>query len=565
MATFTTTKRTSYGTIDIVVTASTGSVTTNTTPISVSLNYTSSGQYYMGVTDFDIVDSQGNYLIDSYTRSYGVVSGISKGTVTIKSWSNLTAYHEDDGTGSLTITINYRIGNTTVNTDTFTMTLSTIARASSLAIGSTSLAISSTSGTLSYTITPKANFYHELVAKISSSSTVYTGTISSATSGTIAYSTILALIPSASSGTLTLTLTTYSDSNKTTTIGTSTQNCSVSVSIKPTISSLALTEYGTDLSVFVAGYSKGYVTCTTSKPSGASSVTTYISCSGSMSATTSSTATSVAVYTSTLPSSTSNSTLTVSVYAIDSRGNTSSTSTTTATVYGYTAPVISANFYRVADSSSTTEDEAGTYVYGTFDSSVTSLSGNTITTTATFNGTTITTGSHNALAETSTATIVVTATDLVTSVSTTIVIPVAIYAVDIYDAGSGDVGFAVGGISRSGYNDNFLIGTGDYYYDTTNGSSIDLCSDGNVILMGIAGSTSSVAVTVFLPKLIGSLTPTVTATASWIRGAGSQKTPSSVSLDAYSSNWVRILVSGSSLTQYQTYAVLFTALTISFS
>jgi len=55
----------------------------------------------------------------------------------------------------------------------------------------------------------------------------------------------------------------------------------------------------------------------------------------------------------------------------------------------------------------------------------------------------------------------------------------------------------------------------------------------------------------------------VTATVDWIRGAGASKTPGNVGLDAYSANWVRLSVAGTSLTQYQTYAVHFTALSIS--
>lgn len=567
MATFTTTKRTDHGTITIIVTEGAGDVITNTSPISVTIRYTSAGQYYMGITDFDVVDSLGNVLINSYKRSYGVVSGISKGTVTIKSWSNLTAAHNaTDGTGSLSIKISYRIGNSTVYTDNFTMGLAQIPRGSTLTLAASSLAIDNTTGALGYTITSDGDYYHKVECYINLTRVVITGLeVNNTTySGTIPYSTILQCIPTSSAGTLTVTVYTYADSEMTISKGARSATCTVVISVKPTISNLQITSSISTVGL-IAGYSYGTITCSTSKPEGALGVTTYFSITNATLNSNSSGSLTPSITTQMLSASTTNYTLTITAYAIDSRGIRSTDAEKTATVIGYSAPVISCDFYRTSNSSGTpVADESGTYVYVDYDATFTLLYGATQTISATFNGTSIGPHSYSALSETSTATIIITATDNVTSVTQEYTVPVAIFAVDVYDAGGGDIGIAFGGISRNGYNDNFLIGTGDLYYDADNGNEIDLCSNGNVTLMGVAGSTSSITVTVFLPKLVAG-TPTITATASSIYGAGTTKTPSTVAIDAYSTNWVRLSVASSSLTQYQIYAVQFSALTITFS
>lgn len=558
MATFVTTKRTSYGKLTILVTEGEGNVTNNTSPISVTIRYTSPEQYYMGITDFDVVDGQGNTLINSYKRSYGVVSGISKGTVTIKTWSELTAYHSDDGTGSLAIKISYEIGNRTAYTDNFTMDLATIARGSELALAASSISINDTTGSLGYTITSDGDYYHKVTASITTTQNVVSGLEVNNTTynGTISYSTILQCIPFSLSGTLKVTVYTYEDSEMTISRGSRTATCTVIVAVKPVVSNLTISSSLGSLGL-VAGYSYGIISCATAKPEGAGAVTTYINAINMTQAT--STSLTPSVNTPTFPASTSSSTITISAYAIDSRGLRSEDVQITATVLGYTAPQIQCDFYRTSNSSGTPEaDESGTYVYVDYDATFTQLYGMTATVDATFNGNSIAQQSYSPLLETETATIIVTAADNITSVTQEFTVPVAIFAVDVYDAGGGDTGVAFGGISRSGYNDSFLIGTGDYYYDSHNGNSAVL--DG-VTLMGIADSTSSVLVTVFLPKLLPS-SPTVTATVDWIRGAGATKTPGSVSLDAYSANWVRLSVAGTSLTQYQTYAVHFTALSI---
>ena len=559
MATFTTTQRTEYGTLAILVTEGAGDVSNNTSPISITIRYTSASQSYMGITDFDVTDSLGNALVSNYTRSYGIVKNISKGPVIIKTWSNLTAHHTEDGSGSLAIKISYQLHNRTSYTDNFTMELAAIARGSELSLAASSITIGDTSGSLGYTITSDGDYYHKVTATISNTRDVISGVeINNTTyNGTIPYSTILQCIPSSFSGTLTVKVYTYADAEMTVSRGSRTATCTVIVTLKPVVSNLTISSSLGSMGL-VAGYSYGIISCATAKPEGASLVTTYINATNMSQA--SSISLTPSVNTPTFPASTSNSTITVSAYAIDSRGLRSEDVQITATVLGYTAPQIQCDFYRTSNSSGTPEaDESGTYVYVDYDAIFTQLYGMTATVDATFNGNSIAPQSFSPLLETQTATIIVTAADNIASVTQEFTVPVAIFAIDVYDAGSGDTGIAFGGISRSGYNDSFLIGTGDYYYDSHNGNSAVL--DG-VTLMGIADSTSSVLVTVFLPKLLPS-SPTVTATVDWIRGAGATKTPGSVSLDAYSANWVRLSVAGTSLTQYQTYAVHFTALSIS--
>lgn len=286
------------------------------------------------------------------------------------------------------------------------------------------------------------------------------GLISTTTSTvTVANTTLLAQLPSATSGSFNIEVATYSDSGYTTLIGTKSATATVSVNtsnIKPSVSLGNIGLNSSPISGYaVAGYSKVQSAWTTTNSSGASGVTTYFTTSHGSLATTSSTSTSGTTVSGVIPSASANYTLTLSAYAKDSRGAQSSTVIKTITVYGYTPPTATLTAYRVASSSSTTEDGAGTYAYVTFSGAVgASVNGqNTIqSTTCTYSGSisgTATSGGHYALADTQTVTFTVTVTDKVTSSTAQKTISTAIYALDLYDDGQGHVGVGLGAIAQS--------------------------------------------------------------------------------------------------------------------
>lgn len=290
-------------------------------------------------------------------------------------------------------------------------------------------------------------------------------------------------MPTSTSGTLTFTLETFTDSAMTNKTGTSTATCSISINtsnIKPSVS-LGTIGVNTPSSFtnLVAGYSTAKVTVTSTNSRGASSFSTSFTISkGSLSANSTS-STSYTLTTNTLPSGTSNYTFTITATITDSRGVSATASKTSGTVYGYATPVISAQFYRVAESGSSTADPIGAYVYRSFSATQSyTVNGwnNTLTVTAKQDGTTVTSGTTSALADTSSATLVVTATDKVTTVTKTLTVGTATFPLDLYDDAEGTVGVgmgttAVGGEVRSSMDirimkDNLTMVRG--YADTGN-------------------------------------------------------------------------------------------------
>ena len=473
MATYQTSNRTSYGRFTIEITEGTSDITTNTSAITWALKYTSSGQYYCGVSTFTIVDSQGNTLA-SYSRSYGVVTNISQGTQTLKSGST-SATHNSDGTGTLTTTITYCIGNRTYYTETFTTTLTTIPRASEISLSASTLTLGTTG--LTMTATSKANFYHDLTWSLNgSTTTVWTKRQINATSNssTIGYTTLLGELSNVTSGTLTATLKTYSLSGSTyTQVGaTQTATCSISVNTntyKPSVTlgtiSVNTKTSGNTLTALVAGYCTAKATVTATNSTGATSFSVVVTTShGSMNAgsfTANGTAT-----TNTLPSSSSNYTLTLTATITDSRGI-SATTTKTATVYGYVPPKITGSFYRVVSTTDTSKDEAGLYAYGTYSGVISSSVNNTnsmSSTSATYSG--ASSGSYSsgatpiALAENGTLTFTVTATDKVSSSTATFDVGTALIPLDLYDSGTSStnrtIGAAIGGVAASNKFDVYL-------------------------------------------------------------------------------------------------------------
>lgn len=368
-----------------------------------------------------------------------------------------TITHNADGSKTISISFSatglgdYSWSGTISNNGTLTLT--TIPRASTITLASNSMTLTNTTDTLGYTVTSQGNFYHKLTWKIGSSSiTIWTkhGINNTSESGTISASAILNKLPTSTSGNVVFTLTTYSDSAGTNETGSTTATCSVTVdtsAIKPSLSlgSIQL-DQPSGLGKLVAGYSTAKMTCTTTNSAGASSYTVQFTVNKGSLAVVTASSSPVTVTTNTLPSSTSNYTFKITATVTDSRGATATASKTSGTVYGYAKPVISASFYRTATNSSTSADPAGLYVYRAFSAtqSYTLGGSNPVTVTAKQDGTTVSSGTWGSLSESDSATLVVTATDSVTSVTKRLTVGTAKFPIDLYDSGSGSVGVGLG-------------------------------------------------------------------------------------------------------------------------
>lgn len=461
MATFTSTSG-SY-TTTLTVTQTSQSTQNNQSTLTYSLTLTKNsgtGLWNNNSCPWSITIDGSTVASGSFTYDFRSYSSL-----TLKGSTTTTVTHNSDGTKTVACSASVNMDNEPyvyVMKPSGDLTLTTIPRASDVSVSNYSIA--NTSGSISATITSKASFYHRWRWRMNSgswSSWVNKGLIASTSSTvTVANTTLLAQLPSATSGSFNIEVATYSDSGYATLVGTKSASATVSVNtanIKPSVSLGNIGLNSTPIASYaVAGYSKVQSAWTTTNSSGASSVTTYFATSHGSLATTSSTSTSGTTVSGVIPSSSANYTLTISAYAKDSRGATSSTVSKSITVYGYTPPTATLNAYRVASSSSTTEDGAGTYAYVTFSGAVSSSvnSQNTIqSTTCTYSGSisgTATSGGHYALADTQTVTFTLTVTDKVTSSTAQKTISTASYPFDLYDDGNGTVGVGLGTVAVAG-------------------------------------------------------------------------------------------------------------------
>lgn len=471
--------------ISLTVTESSYSTAENTSLVSWSFQIKSLG--LGGFGDYGIPRTatiNGTNVVNSsaYTSCYNNQT---------TSWGSgsLTIPHNDDGSKTISISFSATgLGDYSWNgtvSQSGSVQLTTIPRASTLTLTASSLTITNATATLGFTATSKGNFYHKLSWKVgSSSASVVSGwnpkqINTTSASGTINTGAILDKMPTSTSGTLTFTLETFTDSAMTNKTGTSTATCSISINtsnIKPSVS-LGTIGVNTPSSFtnLVAGYSTAKVTVTSTNSRGASSFSTSFTISkGSLSANSTS-STSYTLTTNTLPSGTSNYTFTITATVTDSRGVSATASKTSGTVYGYATPKITASFYRVAESGSSDADPIGTYVYRAFSATQSyTVNGwnNTLTVTAKQDGTTVTSGTTSALADTSSATLVVTATDKVTTLTKTLTVGTATFPLDLYDNAQGTVGVgmgttAVGGEVKSNMPLHINDGSGnDLYYNS---------------------------------------------------------------------------------------------------
>lgn len=428
---------------------------------NITVNHKANGRNGWGYSGFSTPTSaisvSGTQKVSSTVRGIPTNGSV----VTLSTWTGNVA-HNSDGTLSITVSATYN-PNTTgysyvprTNTISGTVTLTTIPRASDVSVSNYS--ITNTSSSISATITSKANFYHKWRWKIGSGSWsgwTNKGLISTTSSTvTVANTSLLSGMPTSTSATFTIEVRTYSDSGYATHVGTKTATCTVSVNtsnIKPSVSLGNIAINSSPISGYaVAGYSTVKSTWSASGGYGTTSNTTYFTVSSGSLTSTSSTSASGTVTSNTIPQSASNYTLTIYAYSKDSRGAVSGTVSKSITVYGYQPPTATLSAYRVADSTSTTEDGAGVYVYVTFSGAVRSTVNNqnsVQSTTCTYSGSisgTATNGQHIALADSQSATFTLTVTDKVTSSTAIVSVAPALYPLDLYDNGQGTVGVGFG-------------------------------------------------------------------------------------------------------------------------
>ena len=444
---------------------------------------------------------QGTGLWSGYSNPYTVVingTTVKSGSttydfrnynsLTLASGTNIEVTHNDNGTKTVACSGTFNMNNTTyvpnVLNPSGNLTLTTIPRASDITLSVSSATITSSSGNaLQYTITPKSSsFYNRLRYTVGSvaSDNYNKGQSSSTITGNFTNSELLSKMPTSVSATLTAYVDTYSDSGYTTLVGTKSVSIPISINtsnIKPTVTLQNIsinTSPNANITVPVAGYSKvqsgnGSTNWSASGGYGTNAVTVYFTVShGSLQQSTYSSASgsntvSGQTITNTLPASSSNYTFYIYAYAKDSRGVQCDTVNKSITVYGYTPSTANLTVKRVASSSSTTEDGAGTYVYvsfsGTRNSAVNSQ--NALTTvkcdysgsiSGTINGS-LTSGTATTqwlqLDDTQSATFTVTVTDRVTTQTTSKTVNTASYPLDLYDNGSGTVGVGIGTVAQS--------------------------------------------------------------------------------------------------------------------
>lgn len=451
-------------TTTLTVTEGAYDVASNTSPVTftLTLNKNSGTGLWNNNSCPWSININGTSYSGSFTYDFRNYSSL-----TLKSSTTQTITHDSDGTKSISVSASVNMDNTPyvyTMSPSGTITLATIPRASDVTVSNYSIV--NTTGSLSATITSKANFYHRWRWKLADgswSSWTNKGAINNTSATvTVANTTLLAQLPSATSGAFTIEVETHSGTaySSATLIGTKQATCTVSVDtskIKPSVSLGNIGINSSPISGYaVAGYSKVQSAFTATNSSGASGVTTYFTVSHGSLATNSSTATSGTVVSNVIPSNASNYTLTIYAYAKDSRGAISDTVSKAITVYGYEPPTATLNAYRTSTSSSTNEDGAGTYAYVTFSGAVRSTvnNQNSIQSVAcTYSGSisgTATSGGHYALADNQSVTFTLTVTDKVTSSTAVVNITSAIYALDLYDNGSGVVGGGIGALAKSG-------------------------------------------------------------------------------------------------------------------
>ena len=359
-----------YYTYQCVVTENSYSVANNTSNVTITFSIKGpwAPSYYEWATNYGII-------VDGAVKKTGSSSPyVSTSYVQLLTWTGDIA-HSSDGSKTINVGV-YLYHNNTANylpkqyTSSSPLTmgsvaLTTIARASQPSI-ITWPNTTQNIGDIGSTVTIHMNrasssFTHTVRYAFGSlSGNIATG-VTNNCSWTIPTS-FYAQIPSATSGTGTVYCDTY---NGSTLIGTKSVSftTTVSSSVVPTVGTITLTPQAYNylvqnkntVKVAVSGCSAG----------AGSGIKSYTFSGPGISTTT----TSTSVTSSTMSSS---GTKTYTVTVTDNRGRTAS-KTASITCYAWSAPSITLNAYRVASSTSTTENDSGTYVRCTYNLSYSSV------------------------------------------------------------------------------------------------------------------------------------------------------------------------------------------------
>ena len=356
-------------------TAGTQNVANNYTPVSWKLQLISSNS---SARISSSVSKDWSVTVNGTTKSGTNTVGLSGGATKTLASGNINIYHNSDGTKSFNYSfsqefaITYSGSSIGTKTGSGSGTLNTIPRASVLG----TISAFTFGNAVNIPITKySSSFTDTLVISVGGTtiktiSDIENGHDVSFTSAEL--SNIYAKIPSATSGTVTFKLTTKSGS---TTIGTSTKTAKGTIpsTVKPTISSVALTEYisgiASQFGAFIQGKSRISGAVTASPGSGSSIESYKIVINGSTY--TSRTFTTGVLNTSGTGSSTNTKNRAV-VTVTDKRGRTAS-STTNFTVTAYAEPTIS-SFKVVRCNEDGTENDEGAFAKVTAKATIASLS-----------------------------------------------------------------------------------------------------------------------------------------------------------------------------------------------
>lgn len=297
------------------------------------------------------------------------VSGHQIKAASPSQWSSALVYEtgwltvSGKSSGNTSLSVNIYSGSGESRDYTYSYSLYVVPAASTMTVPAITLGSAAT-----LTITPAASglgYTHTITYRFGSA----TGTITSKTSNTsVSWTPPLSLasqIPNAASGTGTLTLDTYSGSTK---IGSRdyTFTAAVPASVKPTVSSVALSDeagYLATFSAYVQGKSRLKLNATASQAYGSPIKSYTFIVDGKTTAATSNEATVDLLSAGTIP---------VIVRVTDGRGRVSTDYSTTITVLPYAAPQITA-MTAVRCKSNGTPDPTGTYVKVVFSGAISSL------------------------------------------------------------------------------------------------------------------------------------------------------------------------------------------------
>lgn len=429
-------------------------------------------------------------VVNSKHREYTANGGgLNDVYVEMDAWSG-DIPHLDDGTRTIKVRYNWQQGTNTVyydpktNTQTMSVTLPTIARASSISIND--FTISSTSQSAAFTVTSKASFYHTVqwssgnVSKSTSGVMFISSAFSGSKNGAIDVSNILNANPNSATTVVNVTVYTYSDQARTNLIGAKTAQCTATITsaFAPTVSYNGLAPYsypskagGQPMAYYIAGFSKARANVSAQAYGGASiAKISYTASSCSLDHYEATGVSTDTITTDYFPANGMSYTATITISATDTRGfTTASRATISISVYGYRAPELDSenvHIWRCKSSDPLVQDyneqdDGGSGVWVEYSavpykessdpSAPTSPPNNAILSlTCVSNGTPYASGQAYSLSEDTSRTFTVTVEDYISSRTITINVPTAEFPLDLYDDGAGNIGAAVGGVAEAG-------------------------------------------------------------------------------------------------------------------